>query len=1594
MIVAALKRARRELRLRQRCAVVRLARVFRRDRHRLAVDAQRTDVLRDARVLRCIRQRVRVRIVLVVAVAVVLDACRRCGDRQRVACRQHEHLAALVRRDRLPVVRHRVHLVGVRCAVVRPALRRGRDRQSRRVVRDLQRTNALAQRVVALDRRAVPNQAVAVRYFAYVRDRSRYRERRRLRLTAFRRYESGDAARRRQRIAVIFLLAAFRYDRQRRRRDLLPAVGVDEGDHCEVRVLVLEVRIGKAHIGLAGIVAVLDHVRTGRGSGLAGHETEVGLLIQRRVDAVDLDAVDRVAGGRMTFAVVGRRAGVAVQGDRDVDRRDGQLAVFRRDVGVEVLIVDNVAERVVVLLIIADVSDAARGRRDRELVARREREDETVRAFVRRDRLRFRDVAVVVKHVIGDRVDVLLMGLSVVRPFLRCGRDLDRQVRRVDLQFAVDDVELDRVVSAVRRHERIVLEAALGKTHRIRARILLRDLCGDAACKTQREAVRLAVVRSAVRIVFDFADELVAVLGEPAVVFDNVAGDGLVLAVVIIFRLVAADVDGQRRLGDGQLARNVRDIIVVQIAADGRVACDDLARVFADVHFRTVQRDARQRVAALQTGYRDLVADRDRLTLLAEGDRLGGVGRVRFALRCAVVGVSLIDDRDGDLRLVDGELAVLRNRKRHVDARIVIAEVRRVQVHRVDAEVGLRDRCRTAIGDLALVEQVAGAGCVVALNRVRRTAVGLGLLMTGDRDRHRDLFDRQRTEVVGHNIVAGCGFAGLDRRVARLDNQRARIERTVVRRACLGAGGGGVVDRQRLAVDEPVDRVFGGRAGSCAFDVVAVLLAAVIGERARVDRDRELTLTDDQRAVVRRDIELRGDVVAVRVGDLIDAGDRVRGNADIGQRRVGRRKTADRVGLAVLGELERLDEARRGVRLTVVGIAAARCGQGVGVLIRTVGDLEGTFRLIDVVVVRVGVRLQRVGERVAALADQRLAARELVRCALAGDPAGLRYEAVVVLVFDVFVRQRGAVVFLLGVAARQGDVALFDLLITVGDAERDRCEVRVRVRELIFRKTHVGLSVGIAVLDHVRTRRGSRAAEREVVFNVIQRAACRRGVAGHAVHAAVVCLGILRADDRNGDVDRVDLDVTVGDAEFNVGEVRVCRGEHRIEETHIGLTVGVRALDHVGTGCARRAVEADLVLGEQRIADAYDTIAVNRMFVAVVIKRLMVTFDHNDNVFCRCDLLITVGDAERDRAEVGVVVRELTCVKVHVFNAVLPACCACRAGEREIALGIQRRIDAVDADALNVIAGDRMVISVIGQRTRMSLDRNRDIDRRDLLITVDDLERDREVAVRIGELALGKAHIGLAVRVAVLDHVRAARARRAGEADIGFKVQRIARGEGVARDRVRGAVVRIAVGLTGDGDGNRKRVDRQGAVGGGDGVVRKQRALVRRPGERVRAFADVGARAGDVVGQALAGNKAVAGNRDVRLRVLRQRLPVIGLAVICTRQRDLARGDRQSAGCLHVVVVRVGRLYIIGNRSDIRDARDRVAPVGAVQTVLVRRARGDACRAAALMVLTVILVGIIRRGDRKAGGRLIDRQGAGLIGYIIIGRISRCARGI
>ena len=239
----------------------------------------------------------------------------------------------------------------------------------------------------------------------------------------------------------------------------------------------------------------------------------------------------------------------------------------------------------------------------------------------------------------------------------------------------------------------------------------------------------------------------------------NVAGVG---RIVLALRLTGVGIGLRLRgyshcLGvDLQLAGSIGDVIVAGSAADGGRTRHDLAAIRARVRLTTVQRNARQCIAAHQTAYRHLAAD------------VAGVRLVVFALRRTIVCVFLRFGRDGQILLVDRQLALVVN---NIVVTCFAADSRRAWLYFVIIRACIRFKaiqldtrqCITShqTTHRHLVGNVAGVGLIVFA--LCRTVIGISLVLGSDGQRslvHRYRSRRRRRTALTrirdrHGVVVG-----------------------------------------------------------------------------------------------------------------------------------------------------------------------------------------------------------------------------------------------------------------------------------------------------------------------------------------------------------------------------------------------------------------------------------------------------------------------------------------------------------------------------------------------------------------------------------------------------------------------------------------------------------------------------------------------------------------------------------------------------------------------------------------------------------------------------------------------------------------------
>ena len=217
--------------------------------------------------------------------------------------------------------------------------------------------------------------------------------------------------------------------------------------------------------------------------------------------------------------------------------------------------------------------------------------------------------------------------------------------------------------------------------------------------------------------------------------------------------------------------------------------------------------------------------------------------------------------------------------------------------------------------------------------------------------------------------------------------------------------------------------------------------------------------------------------------------------------------------------------------------------------VRGRSDFQLAFGLFDCVVVRLRALVQRIGERVIALANIRLASRHVIRRAFVLRKAIAANR-------HFFLRQRIAVVDLLVRSRGQRHLALLDHELAVFDLERHLREVRVRVREVRSLQRHVvGARVGAL---HFRS-----AVKREVFFRVQLVADVGNRVARYGLLGSVILLGASVLLDHHNHFVRGRSDFQLAFGLFDCVVVRLRALVQRVGERVIALANNRLASRHV-----------------------------------------------------------------------------------------------------------------------------------------------------------------------------------------------------------------------------------------------------------------------------------------------------------------------------------------------------------------------------------------------------------------------------------------------
>ena len=451
-----------------------------------------------------------------------------------------------------------------------------------------------------------------------------------------------------------------------------------------------------------------------------------------------------------------------------------------------------------------------------------------------------------------------------------------------------------------------------------------------------------------------------------------------------------------------------------------------------------------------------------------------------------------VDAIDVNLAARDGELAVMDD---ELDVREVVADV----------------------GELAGIEAhvIRANSSTLGHGRTRELDIGLGVggVVRGD-------------GIAGHHLLSAvvsrsCGVAGdgdgdLVGDGRHLEGARGRNKPVIavlgVRIESIGKGvlnfarvgdGGRVRERCALAF---------GKAGNRLHFMLGVR-CTVVGPLARSRSQGNLSLVDDELAVLGLHHELVGYIIAVGILHNGSTDDVVGVLADVGLARVLGRKAGNGVCDAVDFEGICLDTGGL-MNFTVVSDGSGVRLDGDLVLGIAIPDRQDTLDLVDNVVIGLRAFIQHIGEGVERLTHGSLGTQEGVRGTFALSPTSLGLEC------SLPINKRGSIILLVKIGRLKGDSCLPDAHITICHIKENVCEV-------------CGVAVGEFTLEaHIRhakigAYRLGGAGEHNLILG-IELVVRREGVSGSREFLAVIStLGFVANNgDLNGGLNRIDDELT------------------------------------------------------------------------------------------------------------------------------------------------------------------------------------------------------------------------------------------------------------------------------------------------------------------------------------------------------------------------------------------------------------------------------------------------------------------------------------
>ena len=689
--------------------------------------------------------------------------------------------------------------------------------------------------------------------------------------------------------------------------------------------------------------------------------------------------------------------------------------------------------------------------------------------------------------------------------------------------------------------------------------------------------------------------------------------------------------------------------------------------------------------------------------------------RYRFVHQRFAV-VDLLIGSGGQLHaaLLDFELAIFHNLK--PDVREVLALVREAlngQPHLVFARVGaFRDHVYVSAVKLNIlirvIQLVAGLR-IKAKDEMQLAVIHHTVRLALDLYRHsiRDRRDFQRAVLRRDSVVVRVRalFRLVGERVSTLANVRLASRKGIV---------------QTFAVRE---RLF--RARHFRYRGVAVLQRGAVVDLCQVGRGQRHRARVDYELAVRHN-KLHVREVRIRVLEVLSdpphgVSARVRSSRSLGV------LIPEVWRFAGGWFVQRVADADNIILPSRMLLAVIRHGLRPALdrhnhFVRDRRDFQLAFGLFDCVVVRLRALVQRVGERVIALANVRPASRHVIRRAFAVSKAVAAYR-------HFAVRQRRAVVDLLIRSRGQRHLALLNHELAVFDHERHLREVRVPVREVRSLQRHVvGARVGAL---HFRL-----AVKREVFFRVQLVADVGNRVARYGLLGSVILRGASVLLDRHNHFVRGRRDFQLAFGLFDCVVVRLRALVQRVGERVIALANNRLASRHV----ICRAFAVSKAVAANRHVRLRQRCAVVNLASAIARQR------HH----ALLDLELAVVHNKLNVREVGALVRKVRSSQPHRVSVRISALHFRSALKLEVGFRVLLVADR------HPVAARGLLGSVILLGSRVARDRHRHFvrDRRDCQRTIFSLDivvvRLRALVQRVGERVITRANVRLSARHVVL----------------------------------------------------------------------------------------------------------------------------------------------------------------------------------------------------------------------------------------------------